>query len=244
MLLKRLKVIFEGKANKALEAMEDPRETLDLSYEKQLNLLRDVKRGIVDVAAAKRRLQAQADAQRKQADTLEQQARQAIAAGREDLARSVLESRQVAMTQLEGLDAQVAQLEREQQQLINTEKQLTSRIEAFRTRKEVMKAQYTAAQATVRVGEAVSGISEEMADLGIAMQRAEDRTAQMQARSAAIGDLMEAGVLNDPLDSRSSVEREIAEVSRTGAVELELDRIRRELAPPAEPKLLESGDRT
>jgi len=242
MLLRRLKTIFESRAHAALDEMEDPRLMLDLSYDRQVEMLRDVKRGIVDVAAARRRLDVQADALRQKVAGLEQQARQAMAAGREDLARAALEARQLAAGELQGLERQVDQLAQDQQQLVRTEQQLSARIDAFRTRKEVMKAQYTAAQATVRVGESVSGISEEMADMGMAIQRAEDRTAQMMSRGAAINDLMAAGVLDDPLDTRSSLEREIEDASRSGAVELELDALRRELAPPAPAILLPSAE--
>ena len=42
-------------------------------------------------------------------------------------------------------------------------------MEAFRTRKETIKAAYTAAEAQTRVREAVTGISEEMGDLGLAI---------------------------------------------------------------------------
>jgi phage shock protein A len=242
MLLRRLKTIFEARAHSALDAVEDPAQMLDLSYEKQIDMLRNVKRGIVDVAAAKRRLEAQALELRSRAERHDQQARQALAAGREDLARAALEAKQLTVPESQRLAAQVAQLESDQQQLVRTEQQLTARIEAFRTRKEVLKAQYSAARATVRVGESVSGISEEMADLGIAIQRAEDRTAQMQSRGAAINDLMAAGVLDDPLDPRSSLEREIDEASRVGAVEIELEALRRELTGPGVPRMLRSGE--
>jgi phage shock protein A len=242
MLLRRLKTIFESRAHAALDEMEDPRLMLDLSYDKQVEMLRDVKRGIVEVAAAKRRLDVQADALRQKAAGLEQQARQALAAGREDLARAALEARQLTAGDLQNLERQVEQLAADQQNLVRTEQQLSARIEAFRTRKEVMKAQYTAAKATVRVGESVSGISEEMADMGMAIQRAEDRTAEMMSRSSAINDLMAAGVLDDPLDTRSSLERQIDDASRTGAVELELEAMRRELAMPAPSILLPSAE--
>jgi phage shock protein A len=223
--------------------MEDPREMLDLSYEKQVEMLRDVKRGVVEVAGAKRRLEVQAGQLRQKAESLEQQARQALAGGREDLARAALEARHTTMAELQNLETQIQNLAADERRLIQTEQQLSARVEAFRTRKEVMKAQYSAAQATVRVGEAISGISEDMADLGISIQRAEDRIAQMNARGTAINDLLAAGVLDDPLDTRSSLEREIADVSKVGAVELELEALKRELAPPAAPPLLSPGDR-
>ncbi len=46
-LWSRIRTLFGAKINRALDRMENPAETLDYSYEKQLSLLRDVKRGLV-----------------------------------------------------------------------------------------------------------------------------------------------------------------------------------------------------
>ena len=240
-LTKRFTNIFRAKANAALDAAEDPRQMLDYSYERQLEMLRDVKRGIVEVTAAKRRLQAQADESRGKLGRLDDQARQALQAGREDLARAALERKQIGVAQLSDFDRQISQLETEQQQLMTAEARLSAKVDAFRTRKEVVKAQYSAAKAQVRIGEAVTGISEEMADVGYTIQRAEDRTAQLQSRGAAIGELIDAGVLADPLESGSSFDRELAQIGASSAVDAELAQLKQQLAPPAPLKELESG---
>ncbi|MFN0095294.1 MAG: PspA/IM30 family protein [Dehalococcoidia bacterium] len=238
MLLRRMKAVFEAKANKAVDAMEDPREMLDLSYEKQVEMLRDVKRGVVEVTAARRRLELQAEEVRAKLPKFDGQARQAMAAGREDLARLALERKQLAQGQLDGFATQVAQLQGEQDRLIQAEARLAAKVEAFRTRKEVVKAQYTAAKATVRIGEAVSGLSEEMADVGMAIQRAEDKTAQLRSRGDAIGELIESGVLDDATGGGSSLDRELDRLGAAGGVELELAALRAQLAPATPPKLL------
>ncbi len=239
MVLKRLKAIFEAKANRAVDALEDPREMLDLSYDKQVEMLRDVKRGVVEVTAARRRLQLQAEEIRGQTEKLDAQARQAVASGREDLARLALERKQGALEQLSGFDAQVAQLKGEQERLIQAEARLSAKVEAFRTRKEVIKAQYTAAKATVRIGEAVSGLSEEMSDVGLAVQRAEDKTAALRSRGDAINELIASGVLDDALEPGSSaLDRELQALGTTYAVEDELARIRAQIATPAPTPLL------
>lgn len=240
-LMKRFTTIFRAKANAALDAAEDPRQMLDYSYERQLALLRDVKRGIVEVTAAKRRLQAQAVELRDRLGQLDGQARQALQAGREDLARAALERKQLAVAQLADFDRQSAQLETEQQRLTTAEARLAAKIEAFRTRKEVVKAQYSAAKAQVRIGEAVTGISEEMADVGYSIQRAEDKTARLQSRGEAIGELIDAGVLADPLESGTPFDRELAQLGASNAVEAELAQLKQQLAPPPPLKQLESG---
>ena len=237
----RLTTIFRAKANKALDAAEDPRETLDYSYERQLDLLRDVKRGIVEVTAAKRRLQMQAATQRKDLDKLDVQAKQALSLGREDLARAALERKQLAASQLASFDPQIEQLENEQRRLSEAESRLSAKIEAFRTRKEMIKAQYTAAKAQVRIGEAVTGLSEEMADVGYSIQRAEDKTAQLQSRGDAIGELIDQGVLADALESGTPLDRELEKVAAQAQIEQELQRLRGEMVTSAAPKQLEAG---
>ncbi len=237
----RLTTIFRAKANKALDAAEDPRETLDYSYERQLDLLRDVKRGIVEVTAAKRRLQMQAATQRKDLDKLDVQAKQALSLGREDLARAALERKQLAASQLASFDPQIEQLENEQRRLSEAESRLSAKIEAFRTRKEMIKAQYTAAKAQVRIGEAVTGLSEEMADVGYSIQRAEDKTAQLQSRGDAIGELIDQGVLTDALESGTPLDRELEKVAAQAQIEQELQRLRGEMVTSAAPKQLEAG---
>ncbi len=229
-MLKRLSAIFQAKANKALDQMEDPREMLDLSYEKQLTMLRDVKRGIVEVTAARKRLELQAQDLRAGLPTLEAQALHAMKAGREDLARIALERKAQGQAQVDGFEQQVEKLRAEQDQLVQAESRLAARVEAFRTRKEVMKAEYSAARATVRIGEAVTGLSEEMTDVGLAIERAEGRTAQLKSKGAAIHELIESGVLEDRLGGGSSIDRELAELGRTGAIEADLERLRAELA--------------
>jgi phage shock protein A len=228
-VLKRLSAIFQAKANKALDHLEDPREMLDLSYEKQVDMLRDVKRGIVEVTAARRRLELQAEELRGQLPKFDAQALQAMKAGREDLARIALERKASTQSQVEGFEGQVASLKAEQDQLVAAEQRLQAKVDAFRTKKEVMKAQYTAAKATVRIGEAVTGLSEEIADMGYAIQRAEDKTAQLKSRGAAIHELLESGVLEDSLDGSTALDRELDALGRAASVDAELERLRAQL---------------
>lgn len=238
MVLKRLSNILQAKANKALDKAEDPREMLDLSYEKQIEMLRDVRRGVVEVTAARRRLELQAAEHRASLDKLDQQARGAMAMGREDLARAALERKAIAAQQVASFDLQVADMQKEQDRLVAAEARLQQKLDAFRTKKEVMKAQYTAAKATVRAGEAISGLSEEMADMGLAIERAEDKTQQLRARSQAIDELLEAGVLEDRLDGKTRLDAELEKAGAAYSVEVELERMRRELAAgPTHPAL-------
>ena len=110
-LMSRASTVVKAKFSKLLDKAEDPAETLDYSYEKQLELLQNVKRGIADVVTSKKRLQLQQTQLEQSVVKLETQARQAVAANREDLARAALERKTAVQSQLQGLDEQVAQLE-------------------------------------------------------------------------------------------------------------------------------------
>ncbi len=221
-MLSRMSTIVKSKMNRMLDNAEDPRETLDYSYEKQLEMLRNVKRGVVEMVAAKRQIQQQASKVQDNITRLEQQAGQAVDAGREDLARLALQRKQTAAQELQGLDEQIAGLELEQEKLTAAEQRLQAKVAAFRTKKEVIKAQYTAAQAQVRIGSALSGISEEMGDISLAVERAETKTDQMRARAGAIDELVATGVLEDFTGREDDIGRELAQLSASQGVEDEL----------------------
>ncbi len=187
-LMQRTMTIIKARYSKLLNRAERPSETLDYSYERQLELLQNVKRGVADVVTAKKRLQLQTQGLEQNVVKLDTQARQALGQGREDLARQALERKSAVQQQLQGLDGQVKQLEAQQEKLVASEQQLSTRVEAFRSEKEVIKAQYSAAEAQVRIGEAATGIGDQMADTGAAIQRARDKTEEMQSRADAIPD--------------------------------------------------------
>ena len=228
-LMQRFSYIFKSKASKTLDRYEDPRETLDYSYEKQLELLQKMRRGVADVATSRKRIELQAQQLQSSAAKLEAQAKQALAQNREDLAREALARRSGIATQLQDLQVQHDQLKTEEAKLVDAQRRLQTKIEAFRTRKETIKASYTAAEAQTKVGEAISGISEEMGDVGMAMSRAEDKVAQMQARSGALDELMASGGLDDLSASGDRLEAELNRTEADSQVELELARIKGEL---------------
>jgi phage shock protein A len=232
-----MNTIFQAKMNKVLDKAEDPNETLDYSYEKQLQLLQNVKRGLADLVTAKRRLQLQHDQIQQQLTHLDQQAQQALAGNREDLARLALQRKVAVQGQLQSLDTQIAQLETQQQKLTDAQQRLQTKIETFRTTKESIKAQYTASQAQVRIGEAATGISEEMADVGLAIQRAQDKTDQMQARAAAIDDLVSTGALADLSGGGDDIDRQLAQLSSGSEVDAQLAAMKAQLGQTEQRKL-------
>jgi phage shock protein A len=235
-LMSRASVVVKAKFSKMLDRAEDPAETLDYSYEKQLELLQNVKRGIADVVTARKRIELQQQTLEQSVVKLERQARDALAQNREDLARQALERKAAVQQQLQGLDTQVEQLQAQQEKLVASEKQLSAKVEAFRTEKEVIKAQYSAAEAQVKIGEAATGIGEQMADTGLAIQRAKDKTEQMQARASAIDELTAAGTLDDLTSSSDALDRELSQLSAGKQVDDDLARLKSELGAGEQPK--------
>jgi phage shock protein A len=233
-LLSRASMIIKAKFSALLGRAENPRETLDYSYERQLQSLQNVKRGVADVVTAKKRLQIQTQQLEQNLVKLDGQARQALAAGREDLARQALERKSAVQQQLQDLDAQVQSLEQQQEKLVVSEQQLAARVERFRSEKEVIKAQYSAAEAQVRIGEAATGIGREMENTGLAIQRAKDKTDEMQARASAIDELVQSGSLDDLTSDKTQLDRELAQIASQSQVDQELAKMKAELGTGSE----------
>ncbi len=229
----RMSTVIKAKISRLLDRSEDPGETLDYGYQKQVELLQNVKKGIADVVTSKKRLQMQSSKLEQSVVKLDTQARQAMSQGREDLARAALERKTVAQTELQSLDTQIQELEAQQEQLTVNERKLRTKIETFRTKKEVIKAQYSAAEAQVKIGEAANGVGEEMADLGLAIQRAEDKTEQMKARAGAVEELEAAGTFDDLTQlggGQDDIDRELASLGAGSQVDDEMSKLKAELS--------------
>ncbi|MGO9077836.1 MAG: PspA/IM30 family protein [Streptosporangiaceae bacterium] len=244
-VMKRVSLIFKSKANKALDRMEDPRETLDYSYQQQLEMLQQVRRGVADVATSRKRLELQMNQLQRSSDKLDRQARDSLAAGREDLAREALVRKSGLTSQLTDLQTQYASLQGEEEKLTQASQRLQTRVDAFRTKKETIKATYTAAEAQTRINEAFTGISEEMGDVGLAIQRAEDKTEQMKARAGAIDELMASGALDDVVSGpRDDIQAELDRMGASRGVDAELEALKTELGQGEAPKELEGAPGT
>ena len=240
----RMSTVVKAKISKLLDRAEDPSETLEYSYQKQIEQLQNVKKGLADVVTAKKRLQLQEEKLQQQVVKQDTQARQALAAGREDLARTALERKNVTQTELQSLDEQIHQLEAQQQQMTESEARLKTKIEQFRSKKEVIKAQYSAAEAQVRISEAATGVGEEMADVGLAMQRALDKTEQMKARANAVQELEAAGTFDDLTSltpAEDDIDRQLRELSSGAEVDDELAKLKAELGGGTQPAGLPQG---
>jgi phage shock protein A len=226
--MNRISTVIKQKANIMIDKYEDPREALDYSYTKQIELLNKLRRDMAEVVTAKRRLEMQKAKLWDNIRTLDEQARRSIDAEREDLAKLALERKNANLMQLQGLEKQIAEMLAEQEKLEQTEKRLATKVEEFKSKKEVIKAQYSAAEAQVRIKENVTGISEEMTDIGMALNKAEEKTEKMKAKSGALDEMMNSGVLTDYTSSKDTIEKELEQITLKGSVDEELAKLKAE----------------
>lgn len=194
-IISRFTTYIKSLMSSWLDRSEDPGMTLDYAYEQQLEQLQNLRRSIADVVTNEKRLELLEAQVQAQMQRLDSQAQQALDANREDLARQALERKQGLQQYLTGYDEQIKQLKAQQQKFVDLEQRLSTRVEAFRAQKEMVKAQYGAAQAQVHIQEATTGLSEDMADVNMAMERAQDKVLQTQARANAMDELIQSGTL-------------------------------------------------
>ncbi|WP_081838549.1 PspA/IM30 family protein [Thermogemmatispora carboxidivorans] len=234
-LLSRLALLLRIRSKAALERAEDPAQVLDYSYQKQVEQLQQLRRAVADVATSERRLELQQAELQRQAERYEQQAFHALRAHREDLARLVLQRRELLLAQLNSYEQQLGQVRAQKEQLIELEQRLRMRVEAFRTQKEVLKARYSAAQAQARIEEALSGLSTEMTEMQLALERAHEKILTAEARASALHALLEQGTLDSPLSpplltaGGDSLDRELERLDRDEQVEQQLQFLKRRL---------------
>ena len=240
-LFQRAHDILAAKANKALDAAEKPDEMLDLSYEQMLDQLTKVRQALVSVAASRKQLELQEQQLQHSVDHLQDQAKQALAIGREDLAREALSRKAAAQAQIEGLEEQRQQLTEQESKLEQTLQVLQKRVNEFRTKKEVLKAQYTAAEATTAVNSEAAGISSSYSDTGEALARAQDKIANMQARAQATDELLQSGVLEDVGGDTDDIQSELDEAGQAAQVDKELAALKAQIGPAPSPPELPAG---
>ena len=230
-LWSRLKLIFSTKASSAMDRAEDPRQVLDYAYGQQQLLLVKLRQGLVEVATSKQQLERQSKKLSSRVPQLDEQARRAIGAGRDDLARIALERKRTALAEIEGLTTQVAEVDAEEKRLAGQERALQVRIEEFRTHRDVVSARYSASEAEVRVKEALSGVSGELAELGMAVGRAEEKADRLQSRARALDSLVDIGALQ-PAGGGDYVETELRRLTSGAEIDDELERLRAEVGAP------------
>lgn len=241
----RLKAIFRARASQALDDLEDPRASLDYSLTRLQTSLRQISDSLVEVSTARRNLETQRAQLEAAIAKYETQAHDALVVNREDLAARALERKAGARERLESLRTNIDSLNAQVESLKTSQASLRQKIDLFQGKKEELKALYDSSRAQLKVKEAVSSISKDLADVGHAIERAETRIRGMQARVEAIDELVASGALDDALTPGDDIDQELARLSRAAAVEKELEQLKATLqAEPSELALNEVKGRS
>ncbi|HYY40930.1 MAG TPA: PspA/IM30 family protein [Nitrososphaera sp.] len=226
--MNRISTVISQKVSTLLDRFENPQEALDYSYVKQQEMLNKLRRSLAEIITSRKRLEMQKSRLWDNIRLLDEQARRALEAGREDLTRLALERKNANLMQMQSLDKQIADMKQEEQKMEEAEKRMSIKVEEFKGRKEVIKAKYSAAEAQVKIKESVTGISEEMTDVGMAMDRAEEKTERMRAKSQALDDMINSGVLTDYTSNKDEIERELEKITVQNSVDEELAKLKSE----------------
>ena len=233
-LIERFSTIFKAKASKIADDLENPHEMLNYSFEKQNELIIKLRQDIAQVVTSKKRLEMQKAKLLANVNTLEDQAKRSLISNREDLTKLALERKNALMIQVKDLESQISGIEKDQAKLEDAERRLSTKIQEFKTRKEIIKAEYSSAEAQVKIKENITGLSEEFSDVGNILNRVEEKTENMKAKAQALDEMIDSGTLTDfassyPSSKDSDIESELNKVSSSQAVEEELKKMKDDL---------------
>ena len=182
----RFTSFFGVKATAAMDRLEDPRETLELAYRKQLEAVADARRGVADVLTSEKRLELESESLRSTGERHSLAAAEAVSAGDDAVARRALEREAIATMQRDRLANEVAQVRAQRVALESLAERMQQQAEFFRTEKLALGARYAAARATSRAGENVTGLSSGMEEVAAMVERAQEKAREAQARAAAL----------------------------------------------------------
>ena len=225
-IVSRTRLIFQAKTNATLDSMEDPLEMLTYAEQQQRELLNKVGQGLIEVATSRHRLERRAQELKHRVPQLEEQAGRALDAGRDDLARVSLQRKQTALAELRDLEAQIVEVSAEERSMMTAHQQLTQRVEEFRHRRFTTTARFESAKARVVAGEMLTGVSSELAELSMAVGRAEERASRLQSRANAIDSLIATGTFSSPLGNVDLVEIELRGIDTKRKIDDELAAMR------------------
>lgn len=200
-VFRRFSQVFQQRANAAVDRLEDPSQAIDLSYQQLLEQQQELRVALVEATTGQKRLENQATELDSRVAKLNQAARQAMQAGKEDLATQALTQAEVVAQQRSQLDPQIQTVRAQVQKLQQATQKYAAKVQAFGSQRESLKASYEASKATSTAGDTLAGIGEHTSDAAMMMQRAQDKIARTQAHADAVDSLLDSGALDTPLIS-------------------------------------------
>ncbi len=228
-IFNRIIQITESKINKLLNQIENPNELLDLSYEKMLENLQDIKTHLTDVVTQQKRLQMDIQKSQEKIAQFSEDAKLAVKAERDGLATELLKSKHQEIEYLSGLEESLTTLSLQVDKLtkmLNTYKQ---QINAFRHKKEMTKANYTAAKAQVDLNSSMNSMEKGNHHLNEILLRADGKIQNMQAKAAAISSLQDNSDYNNLNDNKDSATEELNKIIMNQSIADELLQLKNNL---------------
>ncbi|RDD53650.1 MAG: PspA/IM30 family protein [Candidatus Korarchaeota archaeon NZ13-K] len=227
----RLRVNIEAKLNKLFDRFEDPREQLDYAYDKLVQQLHNVEIALSRAIAARKKLEFELERLDERIKDMDEKARRALKAGREDLAKQALERKLVLSQQREVLEKRINEMREDEEKLLTVRDNLRTKIDLFKAKKEQLKAEYEASKAQVEVQGMVTGLSDEFASVARIIERSEEKVNDMKARAAALDELIATGGALDLLEpeEKDVIERELGKIELKAQLEEEMRRLKEEV---------------
>jgi phage shock protein A len=234
-VFRRFSNIVQQKSNAALDRMEDPSQAIDLSYQQLLEQQQKLRTALVEATTGQKRLQNQAQEMEARVAKLNEAARQAVNAGKEDLATQALTQAEVLGQQRQALEPQIQSITAQVQKLQESLHKYQAKVQAFATQRESLKASYEAGKAISTAGDTLAGIGEHTSDAAMMMQRAQDKIARTQAHADAVDALLASGSLDTPLLSggTTTLEDQITATVVDTSVQAKLAALKEQAALPA-----------
>jgi phage shock protein A len=228
-MFNRLSLRLKARLSRLLDRAEDPVEMLDYGYDRQLELLSGMRRDVAELATAKHRIVHQRERRQDQFRRLDLGARKAVELGREDLARQALERRRLVGQEIYELDQTVAELERQQSEMVARVGEYRSKVRRLGSQKELIKAQYVAANVQLAISDAAAGLSSQLRDVGSRVERTMQRVEEMNLRADVIEELEASGTLAAIGTGEDDIDRQLREMSQGGSIDAQIARIKLEL---------------
>ncbi len=220
-ILKRLKSVFNAKANTVLNEIENPEEALQLSLVEMKEKIKDVKKALLEVTTIKKRLEGELERIKDKIKLANEQAELAIKADREDLAKAALEKKQDLILKEEKTTLKIENLQEKIKVITESKEQLVKRVNELESKKKELIATNKAADAQLDVKEIMTGVSDDITDITDRIERAENKIAEKSARISAMDELVETGGL-DTLGNTDKIDKELKSIQRQSKIKEEL----------------------
>ncbi|MDK2806274.1 MAG: phage shock protein [Thermoanaerobacterium sp.] len=229
-LVKRISNIFKAKANDIVEKMEDPEDTLNYSLVEMRENLSKIKKSMLDVATLKKKLENELSDINIKISEYEKNAELALESGREDLAKASIQNKNDLIEKKTNLESQIKSIEEQLKNIEKSKEQMEDNLIKLQSKKEELITMKKVSDAQVMIKETLTGIANDTTDLGERIRNAEEKIKEKYAKSQAIDYMVDAGMLDNILDDKDNVEKELKEIEKQKRAEEEFEELKKRVA--------------